>query len=316
MSNELLNWERAKKAGLSQSSSLVVVDIGGTRVKLGGICEGVPIDPIEQLYVEDIRHGNIINNLAQCIEDFRNRNALRLDGTVVTVPGFIGTDFDRILRCDNVKELQGMLLGSTLNKVLKVPIVLERDTILLLKGEHAAGSAKNQDNVAGVFIGTGIGASFLESGSPFRGNGWALELGHIPVWPVYHDRKKTHGLTLENISSGAKLRQFAQKYEVPIENLFRCASGNSDLESELDLVISYHAFSASVMISTFSPKMILFGGGVVELAGYPFERLKRQISLQIPNTDLETITEIQKASLGWKSVLQGTIAFLQPSKGD
>ena len=80
MSDELLNWERARETGIDHNSSLVVVDIGGTRIKLGGILNGTPIDTTEQFYVEGIRHGDIEENLANCIEDFRSKNSYNLDG--------------------------------------------------------------------------------------------------------------------------------------------------------------------------------------------------------------------------------------------
>ena len=316
MSDELLNWERARETGIDHNSSLVVVDIGGTRIKLGGILNGTPIDTTEQFYVEGIRHGDIVENLANCIEDFRSKNSFNLDGVIVTVPGFIDRDFDRVLKCDNVRELEDRLLASELTRNLNVPVVLERDSVLLLKGEYSAGAAQHQEDVAGIFIGTGIGASYLQSGHPFRGGGWALEIGHIPVWSNLQNLQSSRNQTLEDYCSGAELRQIAKKYGVSIDSLFSLTTDNSDFSTDLDLTVRLHAFAVSTIISMISPRVILVGGGVVSMGGYPFDRLRELVMVQAPLADWNTPVDIRQAALGWESVLHGATAFLEDSRCD
>lgn len=310
MSDVLLNWERAKETGIGQNSSLVVVDIGGTRIKLGGILNRTPIDSVEQFYVEGVRHGDIVENLANCIEDFRKKNSFNLDGVIVTVPGFIDRDFDRVLKCDNVRELEDRLLATELTRILKVPVVLERDSVLLLKGEYSAGAAQHQEDLAGIFIGTGIGASYLQSGNPFRGGGWALEMGHIPVWPNMQNLQSAGNRTLEDYCSGAELSQIAKKYGVSIESMFSLTTDNSDFSTDLDLIVRLHAFAVSAVIAMFSPRVILVGGGVVSMDGYPFDRLKDLVALQAPLVDSQMPADVRQAVLGWESVLYGAAAFL------
>ncbi|WKL33090.1 ROK family protein [Sinorhizobium meliloti] len=64
---------------------------------------------------------------------------------------------------------------------LSVPVQLERDVVLQLLGESASGAIANECEVLAVYFGTGIGAAYLGENGIFRGGGWALEIGHMPV---------------------------------------------------------------------------------------------------------------------------------------
>ena len=100
---------------------------------------------------------------------------------VATVPGFVDRDFDTVLHAANVPELNGLQLASELRQALGLPVLLERDVVLQLLGESAAGAVRGRCEVLAIYIGTGIGAAYLGEQGIFRGGGWALEIGHIPV---------------------------------------------------------------------------------------------------------------------------------------
>ena len=167
-------------------------------------------------------------------------------------------------------------------------MVLERDSVLLLKGEYSVGAAQHQEDVAGIFIGTGIGASYLQSGHPFRGGGWALEIGHIPVWSNLQNLQSSRNQTLEDYCSGAELRQIAKKYGVSIDSLFSLTTDNSDFSTDLDLTLRLHAFAVfNNNICNFPKSDLGRWGCVVSMGGYPFDRLRELVMVQAPLARLE-----------------------------
>tara|TARA_B100000497_G_scaffold128009_1_gene172493 strand:+ start:5757 stop:6713 length:957 start_codon:yes stop_codon:yes gene_type:complete len=310
MYDNLSCWKRARHAGVNQTSHVTVVDIGGTSIKIGGIREGATVDFKTKVYIDEIRADGFIEGLAKLISDYSREHLGTLDGVVITIPGLIDRDHDRILKCKNISELEGRKFASELHAILNVPVVLERDVILLLKGEYFQGAAKYQNDVAGLFIGTGIGASYLNSGQPFRGGGWALEIGHIPIFPILKGKKLNQAETLEDLCSGSQLVKIANKYEVEIGKLFTQINCSNDLTNDLDYLIDFHAFAVSVIISTFSPKLLVIGGGVTEMEGYPFDRLRDLATSLSISIHEKPITTIMPATLRWESVLYGTLSFL------
>ena len=100
---------------------------------------------------------------------------------MATVPGFIDRDFDTVLHTANIPELSGIRLASELALELGVPVRLERDVVLQLLGESIAGAVLHEREVLAVYIGTGVGAAYLGENGIFRGGGWALEIGHMPL---------------------------------------------------------------------------------------------------------------------------------------
>src|ERR1700691_1348332 len=161
-------------------STLLVADIGGTTVKIGFVVDGIP-----QTYVRLFPTGNLRCSLPAA--SLTQMIAVAIDeakfqpGTIVsTVPGFLDRSAKVVLFAANIPELNGCALVDELTAETGIPVILERDAVLALMGEYAAGGCRSAKSVLGFFFGTGIGAAYLENGRPFRGSGWALEIGHMP----------------------------------------------------------------------------------------------------------------------------------------
>ena len=286
---------------MPETSTILVADIGGTAMKLGAVVNGQPAPFSQRVASVRLRCVDPLAALQDILQSFAAAHGLTFDAVVMTVPGFIDCDFDHVLHAANIPELNGLPLASGLAQRLGVPVVLERDAVLLLQGERMSGVAKGCDTVLGIFFGTGVGAAFIQGGAVFRGDGWALEIGHMPM---RGDAPPMPGLppdSLEIYASGRRLNQLADLHGVPVESLFE-QTGNDELCAALATFVRDQAFAVAATLLMLCPQTLVLGGGVLDMPGYPREALADHIRARAslpPQRNLD----IRFASLGWRAVL-------------
>jgi predicted NBD/HSP70 family sugar kinase len=282
-----------------------VVDIGGTNVKFGFSLDGVPHSEVRLFPSDELRRQDPVVSLAAMTRTFLAETKLVPDTIVSTVPGFVDTDGDRIIFAANLPQLNNLRLASEWAKLMGIPVVLERDAVLSLIGEHLAGAARGADTVLGLFFGTGVGAAFLERGRPFRGAGWALEVGHMPFKGQRAEVDTSRSECLEVYVSGRVLQTIANLHHTPIESLFAMRSHNQALAQDLDVFVHDQASAVAVAVAMFSPQVLLIGGGVCEMSGFPREQLAGLIETSFPFAHTGRAMDLRWATLGWRSVLHG-----------
>lgn len=313
--NIAVQWRGQTLSASLADADILVVDIGGTTIKCGGLRAGQLLNGAKRYATDTINTATPINALAQLLKDYITSQSFSPALLIVTVPGFIDCDFDHVLKASNVPALEGTLLATDLAATLDIPVVLERDAVLLLEGERRAGSAKGYDEVAGMFVGTGIGGAAISGGVPFRGAGWAMEIGHIRVPPVILSDNKTalsqQGHSLEQRSSGSALNALATQWQIPIDTIFTATAQDAERQLILNAIVADHAFCALATAACLSPRQLVLGGGVLELQGYPRERLLELIHTNLPNADGAVTIDVRFAELGWQAALHGALAMVE-----
>ena len=161
--------------------SILVIDIGGTNAKFAAIRNGQHLPETRQVPTPTLRAGgDPVDNLARLIRTIGSELVGEPDAVVATIPGFLDPNRDLVRVAGNIPELNGRRVASELRAKIGVPVTLERDAIMALRGEHRAGAGGGVRNLLGLFFGTGVGGAFLQDGVPFRGGGFALEIGSMP----------------------------------------------------------------------------------------------------------------------------------------
>lgn len=285
--------------------TIAVAEIGGTSVKIGFADRGRPSAFVRTYPTAELRQGDPVAKLAGLVRSAADEAAIEIDRIVVTVPGFIGRDFDTVLHAANIPELSGIRLASELSASLGIPVSLERDVVLQLLGEHAAGAVQNERQVLAIYLGTGIGAAYLGEYGIFRGGGWALEIGHMPIRKAGDPQQTPQ--RVEAYASGATLVELAAAFGQPVAQLFRHADNVPPLHQALDDIVWHHAVTIASAVVLFSPRIILLGGGVVEMDAYPRHALKQRIVDCLPFADRVYQVEIRWAGLGWQAAIHGAI---------
>jgi predicted NBD/HSP70 family sugar kinase len=285
--------------------TILVVDIGGTSLKFGFSVEGRPHDDIRLFPSTRLCQGDCIDTLAALTREVIEGAGLAPDLIVSTVPGFIDRDHDRVLFAANMPALNDRRLATEWSRAVNIPVLLERDSILLLMGEGVAGAARGAGSVLGVFFGTGVGAAFLENNRPFRGSGWALEIGQMPFGNGRQKWDTSRLDCLEAYVSGRVLEIIASTHRVATEDIFIARETNEMLARDLDTFLEDQATAVVTGVAMFSPELVLLGGGLCAMRGFPRDRLAALIEQKSRFAHGVHRPELRWATLGWKSVLYG-----------
>ncbi|TXN29180.1 ROK family transcriptional regulator [Lacisediminihabitans profunda] len=102
-------------------------------------------------------------------------------GVGVGVPGSVDRQANGLVDSTQMGWRQ-VPLGSTLQRELNLPVIVENNVNALAIAERLYGVGRLHENFLVVTIGTGIGAGIMVDGVVLRGSGGgAGEVGHIPV---------------------------------------------------------------------------------------------------------------------------------------
>lgn len=285
--------------------TIIIAEIGGTSVKIGFAHQG-QVNAYARTYpTSRLRTPSPVEQLVAILREACAEAQLEPDSLVATVPGFIGPDQDTILSTANIPEFEGLKLASTLSSQLGIPVRLERDSVLQLLGEHTAGVAQGENEVLAIYFGTGIGAAYLVDGKVFRGSGWALEIGHMPI---YRPDISPVPQSIEELASGKALSKLAERHKLGNDELFRDIE-RPETQAEISEFISNQAMAAACAITICSPRILILAGGVVELKHYPRSLLESRIRDCLPSIAGVFPPDIRWGELGWRAAIHGALAL-------
>jgi allose kinase len=290
-----------------QAGSIIAVDIGGTHVRAGAANRAGAIGTREKFSTQRLKD-DPVGVLVKAIRGQMADLPAPAAGVVVGIPGFRDETSKVVIKAPNVPSLNGLALADLLSSACGLPVWLEHDVTLRIRGEHACGSAEGFDLVFGVFFGTGIGAALLERGRPWKGGAYSMELGHIPLRGEGR-RCGCGGIDcVEAYASGAVLQAIAHQFDIPVDQLFARRPDMPGLDRVLSRFIEDQAIAVATGVMLFDPQVVVLGGGVIDMAGYPkqelFDYIRRHLS---PVHDASKL-RFEIAKLGWLAVLHGAIS--------
>ncbi len=314
----------------------ICLDVGGTKVlgaifnekdeiiyrlkkrsKSGGEgatdVEKVIIDVVEEMIKESGINRKKLNAIASC------------------APGVIDQDKGIVLFTPNL-PWKNYNMAASMQKQFGVPFHVGNDVNLGVLGEYHFGAAKGYKNIVGFFVGTGMGGGLVLNGKLFTGNQFkAAEYGHMildPEGPLCNCGQRG---CLEAFSSkqgmSAYIRQQVARgreslmAEAVAEGVFRSKklvkaleAGDKVAEEAVDRACHWLAVATGNMINTFSPDLILYGGGVIEALGDLFlEKILAEVDRYCMPLIRNTV-DIKIASLGDDSILYGDLAMIKGLK--
>lgn len=198
-----------------------------------------------------------------------------------------------------------------------VPVRLENDARLALRGEMAAGAARGCNDVVMFTLGTGIGGVAAMDGSPLVGaHGQAGVLaGHIPVRP--NGRLCTcgaHGCA-ESEASGWALPAICQQWpnfadsilaggDLNFRTLFAAAAGGDLVALQIrNHCLEIWGMMTVAAVHSFDPELVIFGGGIMGSAAQILPFLRRYVHANAWTPWGRT--RLEAASLGNQAALFG-----------
>lgn len=303
---------------LTGYKDIVVLDIGGTHIRIGHIRNGCLSKKFAQLDSSTLCVSDAHKQLVSVIESYSTQHTLKLQAAVLGLPAMLDRKNDVISHCNNIPQLQGRGLSQLLSASLQCTVILEQDITLQVLGEWRAGVVHNQKSVFGVYFGTGIGAAFLLDGKTEHNFQQDIQAGHIPIMAQGKLCPCGNKDCIEAYASGHTLIAIAEQTGYPVEQLFtRWYQNESDpvlhkvLHKELNQFILYQAYMLATICTLFTPDVVLVGGGIAKMPEYPKALLieKTRAHLQKPYPAESMCFEW--ASLGNDAPLYGALALLE-----
>ena len=251
------------------------IDIGGTHLRMG------LISPSGELFCPEKQSSSVLAGndpttlLGDIILDYMCRNGTKKQVVAICIgfPATVDKARETVLSAPNVQGFDGVPVGRLLSARLGLPVQIERDVNLLLLDDLKKLRIQSVDVVA-CYVGTGIGNAIL-------GSLLAWALGHIP----FGDESVVCGCgnagCAEALVGGLYLAKLCRETFAgsPIEELFTRHGGHPLLTQYVERL----GRVITTEINLIDPETVLLGGGVLQMRGFPIEKLKKCILAHVRN---------------------------------
>ncbi|MFS4580652.1 ROK family transcriptional regulator [Phaeobacter sp. C3_T13_0] len=252
------------------AATIASVDLGGTKLRValcdltGGVISEL-VEPTEKTGGRAVLHQ--IARMVRSIATTEGTSYHDLHVAVVGVPGVPDPKTGAIKLAPNISGIDQFDLASELQAALGVEVFVENDVNLAAIGEHWMGHRGENDNLAYVSVGTGIGAGLVLGGSLLRGSfGAAGEIGFLPFGadPFEAESLKIGALerkaATDAIIEGYLIRTGEQK-TVP-EVFEAAAAADQNARDILDDISKQIARAVVSIVAVIDPSTVVIGGSI------------------------------------------------------
>ena len=306
------------------------VDLGGTKVNV------VLVDAAGRLLCAHKSHirpdkepNRVIDDISTGINLCLNETGLKAEALGIGVAAQV--DLEGVVRGSPNLGWRNVPLKKMLEKQFGLPVFVTNDVRAAAWGEWRYGSGKGVDDLAVLFVGTGVGGGVISGGNVLSGcTNSGGELGHITIVSDGRKCRCPNKGCLEAYAGGWAIAERAQEAIRTLSHegrslLSLAGSVNqvtavtvSQAYREGDLLARllveetgrYLAAGVVSIVNAFNPCLVVLGGGVVE--GIP--ELISIVKDIVPTMALEAAVEnlkIVKAALGGDAGAIGAAAMAQ-----
>ena len=259
---------------------IIGIDIGGTHLRIGAVDRAGQVSFFEKRESCAVSgEGGSGARLIALIRAYLVQNGLedRVAAIAIGFPSTVSRDKRIVysspnLPLDGAGGLDGQDVVALLSRELVLPAFIDKDTNVLLQYDLVRLNLKDKGCTIGIYYGTGIGNAVFLNGKFLAGkHGVACELGHIP----YFGSENLCGCgsrgCAETHAGGYVLRNLwrAHYSDEPFSELFLRHGGDARIQNFIEAM----AIPLATELNLFDPDQVIVGGGVVEMAGFPMERL-------------------------------------------
>ncbi|MDO6425541.1 ROK family protein [Thalassotalea sp. 1_MG-2023] len=275
-------------------TSLVTLDIGGTKVNFGRFRNGI-IEHNQE--VPFCAHGSSAQIRQFLIDGIAAMIATDTTAICIGVPCIVDVEHGIVFDAVNIPAWQKYPLKDELSEHFDLPVYINNDVNCFVAGEANFGDvARFEKNVVGICLGTGFGTGFYLNDQLYAGhNCCAGELGGIPYLNgTLDDYCSGSFFTKMHHVNGAELAERARAGDVAAQAIFH------EFAQHLAKGISYLMF-------TVDPKVIVVGGSVAKsfdlyidslwqsLDSFPYKKVRT--NLNIVKSELKNAALLGAAAL-------------------
>ncbi len=313
----------------------ICLDIGGTKI-LGAIFnqEGEIVFRLKKKTKAKDGAQNVEDTIISVVNEMVASYGITLDDVDAIsagAPGVINQETGVVLFAPNL-PWENYQIKRILEERFQTPFFIGNDVNLGTLGEWKHGVAKGLQQVVGFFIGTGKGGGLILDGKLYTGYDCkGAEFGHMilnPEGPLCNCGQRG---CLEAFSSKIGMADYIRQQirrgrktmmeEAVAEGVFKSKQMKAAYDEKdavmleaIDRSCLYLAIAAGNMVNTFSPEMVVFGGGVMEALGDVFlEKILRKVDAYcLPS--IRSTVRFERAELNDDSILYGALALIEEHK--
>lgn len=229
-------------------SSIIAVDLGGTKLRAGRIHANDIADTAQRPVPATDQEEVVLQELITAIRSLFDKTVAAIG---IGVPSVVDVDRGIVYAVQNIPSWKEVHLKERLEKEFSVPVHVNNDANCFALGECHFGKGRGFRNIVGITLGTGLGAGIIIDRRLYSGtNCGAGEIGTIP----YKEE------TIETYSSG---QFFPKQYGVSGEVLFeRAVAGNAEALQAYAAYGEELAQAMLIALYAYDPEIVILGGSV------------------------------------------------------
>jgi len=306
------------------------VDLGGTKVNVALVDRsGRLLFAHKSMIHASKEPERVIADIQTAMDTCRSKTDQEVEAVGIGVAAQV--DRKGVVCCSQNLGWRNVPLKKKLEKELGLPVAVTNDVNAATWGEWRFGAGRGVDDLAVLFVGTGVGGGVITGGKLLSGcSNSGGELGHITI--VYDGRKchcPNRGCLEAYVGGWAMAERAQEAVRNAPEEGQRLVSLAGGVEKVTAATVSrayredsllarrlvketgrYLAAGVVSIVNVFNPCVLVLGGGVIE--GIP--ELIQIVKDIVPTMALEASVEeleIVKASLGADAGVIGAAALAQ-----
>ena len=308
--------------------AILGIDIGGTSIKGGLVYRYGQVDKLFSLPIDkSLSQDEQIKALINIIKETYNDN--EFDGIGLGIPGAIDGTLGVVMYSNNLKW-ENLEIGRMLKHAFPgKKVAMTNDANAAALGEAKFGSAKNEQNVVMITLGTGVGGGIIINGKLYEGNhGRGAELGHQVIvldgilcscgrkgcFEQYASATALINQAKEAIKENPECKlAFNAKNgeEVNGKLIFETAkAGCSTAQKVVDNYVKYLSEGLINICNVFRPSSIVLSGGIANQGDYLINKVVAYLEKEHYGYLPEFKVNIKIASLGYNSGIIGAASLL------
>ncbi len=258
--------------------SLVVLDLGGTKLNIGRYRGGKIEQSVIYLFDNSMTVSDSINFLNNCIQDLMLEDT---KGIAVGVPSIVDVEQGVVFNAVNIESWQEVSLKKQLEQRFDLPVYVNNDVNCFTKGEHLSGAGKGYQDLVGLCLGTGLGAGIILQNKLYVGtNCCAGEVGGVNYLDGYLDDYCSGSFFKKHYQQcGSKLAEQARK-------------GDKQALAAFERFGEHLAFAIKHLLLMIDPQLIVIGGSVSHsfdlfiesvwkhLADFPYQNVIKNLLIE------------------------------------
>lgn len=254
---------------------VIGIDIGGTSFRIGLVDEKGTVSDFRKVPVKQVfATGDPLADLSGYLKAYCEGKTV--EAVAIGFPATLDAKRQTVLQAPNISFMENLPVVGVLSKELGIPVFIERDVTFGLMYDCKKYKVEETGIVCGFYFGTGIGNAISINGKPLVGkNGTAGELGHIPVDGSEEVCGCGNAGCMEPLAGGRYLAQLCREVytDTHISEIFVKHGDTAELRRFVDRM----AIAVATEINILDPQVILIGGGVPAMTGFPREYLLERI---------------------------------------